>query len=119
MAYVTIGPYKAGGVEIPEQWVHAWDDALGADIDLDGYTVDVQYRVRHAGVWGDQVILDDEASLFDAATGRTIVTWSAADFALDGIMAGEIIVTAPGGVPRMAETFQCVILPPRGGTFPA
>jgi hypothetical protein len=114
MSFVTIGPYKAGGVEIPEPWVMEWNDALNADIDLDGYTVDVLYRVNN----GDQVVLDDEASLFDAATGRTIVTWSAADFATAGIMAGEIVVTAPGGVPRMAETFQCVILPARGGTWP-
>ena len=110
MADVRIGPYRAG--EIPEQWVHAWDDALGEDIDLDGYTVDVYYRVNS----GDQVVLDTEASLFDADTGRTIVTWTAADFATPGIMAGELVVA--NGTVRLAQGFQCVILPPRGGTWP-
>lgn len=115
MPTVTLGSYTAG--ECPEPWVHAWDDADNDDIPLDGYTVDVHYRVRHDGVWGSQVVLDTEASLFDGATGRTIVTWSAADFAVDGLMAGELVVA--GGGLRLAQTFQCVILPPRGGTFPA
>lgn len=110
VSVVTIGPYTAG--EIPETWVHAWDDAAGADIDLTGYTVDVYYRVDG----GSQVVLDSEASLFDPATGRTVVTWSAADFAAAGLMAGEVVVT--GGGLRMAQTYQCVILPARGGTFP-
>ncbi len=109
MSDTTIGPYRAG--ESPEAWVHAWDDALGADIDLAGYTVDVQYRVNG----GPQVILDDEASLFDGATGRTIVTWSAADFATAGIMAGELIVAGNGL--RLVQGYQCVILPPRGGVI--
>lgn len=114
MSTVTLGPYVAG--ECPENWVHAWDDSLGADIDLEGYTVDVYYRVYTNGVWGDQVALDDEASLFDGATGRTIVTWSATDFATAGLMAGELVVEGNGT--RLAQPFQCVILPPRGGTWP-
>lgn len=106
--YTTIGPYVATQ-ECPEQWVHSWDDIDGADIPLTGYTVDVYYRVDD----GAQVVLDTEASLFDAATGRTVVTWSAADFATAGLMAGEIVVAGSGL--RLARSFQCVILPPRGG----
>lgn len=108
--FVTLGPYVQN--EVPENWVHAWDDSLGEDIDLDGYTVDVYYTVNG----GTQVVLDTEASLFDAATGRTIVTWSAADFATAGLMAGELVVE--GGGLRLAQPFQCVILPPRGGVWP-
>lgn len=109
MNTVTLGSYVAG--EVPEQWLHAWDDAVGADLDLSGYTVDVQYRVNG----GPQVVLAAEASLFDGATGRTVVTWAAADFATAGLMAGELIVT--GGGLRLVQGFQCVILPPRGGTI--
>jgi hypothetical protein len=108
--FVTLGPYTAG--EIPENWVHAWDDAVGDDIDLDSYAVDVYYRVDG----GTQVQLDTEASLFDATTGRTIVTWSDTDFATAGIMAGELVVD--NGTLRLAQPFQCVILPARGGTWP-
>ena len=104
--YVTIGPYVAG--ECPENWVHAWDDSLGDDIDLEGFAVDVYYRVDG----GTQVQIDDEASLFDADTGRTIVTWSASDFATPGLMAGELVVD--NGTLRLAQPFQCVILPARG-----
>ncbi len=113
-SYTTLGSYVAG--EVPEDWVHSWDDYDGADVALTGYQVDVHYRVRHDGVWGAQVVLDDEASLFDAATGRTVVVWSAADFATAGLMAGELVVEGDGL--RLARSFQCVILPPRGGTFP-
>lgn len=105
--YTTLGPYVAG--EVPEDWVHAWDDADGANIALTDYQVDVYYRVDD----GDQVILDTEASLFDAVTGRTIVTWSDADFAEAGLMTGELVVAGDGL--RLARSFQCVILPPRGG----
>jgi hypothetical protein len=110
-SFVTLGPYVAG--ECPEPWVHAWDDSLGDDIDLDGFTVDVYYRVNG----GTQVVLDSEASLFDAETGRTVVTWADTDFATPGIMAGELVVEGEGL--RLAQTFQCVILPARGGTFGA
>ena len=109
--YTTLGSYVAG--EIPEQWVHEWNDWTGDDIPLEGYTVDVHYRIDD----GDQVVLDTEASLFDAATGRTIVTWSAADFATPGLMRGELVVAGDGL--RLARSFRCVILPPLGGTFPA
>jgi hypothetical protein len=109
--YVTLGPYTAG--EIPENWVHAWDDIDGADIDLEGFAVDVYYKVNG----GTQVQLDTEASLFDADTGRTIVTWSASDFATAGLMAGELVVD--NGTLKLAQAFQCVILPARGGSFGA
>jgi hypothetical protein len=109
--YVTLGPYTAG--EVPEQWVHAWDTFDGDDIELTGYAVDVYYKVNG----GTQVVLDDEASLFDAATGRTVVTWSSTDFATAGLMKGELVVN--NGTLRLAQPFMCVIMPALGGSFGA
>lgn len=106
-----LGPYLVS--EVPEPWVHDWDDADGAPLDLTGFTAKLTYKV---GSSGTQVSRD--ATLVSAPDGRVGMAWIAADFATAGWMRGELTV-GNGGSQRYAQTFVCKVRAPEGGPLPA
>lgn len=100
--------------EIPEPWLHDWDDFDGGPIDLSGgYTAKLSYKIRHVGT---QVIRD--ATLVNGPEGRVGMVWVNSDFATAGWMQGELVV-GNGGVQRYAKCFVCKIVEPLGGPLPA
>lgn len=107
--FTPLGPYVAG--EVPEPWVHSFDDFDGVSLDLTGFTAQVSYRVD------DSAQTVRTATIVDAAAGDVGVSWVTADFATAGLMHGELTVS--DSTNRYARTFECVILSPRGGTLPA
>ena len=73
-------------------------DATGAVVPLAGSSI--KFKMRRSGIVTP--VIDDAATIVDAAGGQVKYEWSAEDTAAHGLFEGEFEVTFAGGV---IETF--------------
>lgn len=102
----VLGPYIAE--EIPEPWVHEFEDADGATISITGYDVVATWKVNGG------TRIERAGTVVD---GKAQITWEEGDFDVSGVMSGELTATRADDLYRPRERFVMRIRPARGGAI--